>query len=475
MAKFDPRTKYSISQKQFRIREFHEYPEEFVVRPPYQRKNVWSRGKQKALLDSLFRRYYVPRIVLREIRLDEERTVTEVIDGQQRINTAQCFLSDNLRLPSSLEDVHPSLPGAHFSDLPSDIRRFVDRLVYEADVVTGIGNPRDPEHQEIATEIFWRLQQGETLNYMEVAHSRLSSLARNFVVKYADDIRFDYESYRPVDGNPDKHLFFKVVHRRNDRMQHLALLTRFLILEESLAEDNGLTDIKHTDVLDYVNRYQRPNGIGNYEMERMPHAKRVLSNMSAFYDVFKDDPMLDETSGIKELRIEYFIISTYLLLRHLLTHYVFDDAEGELFHSFVLDFHDRWRARREEDNDILIFSDNRQQSAGEIEVRDRIIRQMFFEYAAEEGYKMLTTDERRVFSEAERIRIYRRDEGLCQMCLAERKPEEEARVSWSEYDADHVIPHAKGGRTDVENAQVLCRYHNRQKGAGEQTERGRND
>jgi hypothetical protein len=36
---------------------------------------VWSRKKQQALLDSLFRRYYVPRIVIRQVRLNEERTV----------------------------------------------------------------------------------------------------------------------------------------------------------------------------------------------------------------------------------------------------------------------------------------------------------------------------------------------------------------------------------------------------------------
>jgi hypothetical protein len=404
----------------------------------------------------------VPRIVVREIRLSEKRTVYEVVDGQQRINTAQQFFANELKLPDSLADVDPSLPGATYGELPVEVRKFVDKkLVYTADVVKNIDDPQNPDHQEVATEIFWRLQQGETLNYMEVAHSRLSSLARNFVVKYADDIRFDYEAYRPVDGNPDKHPFFKVIDRKNDRMQHLALLTRLLILEES----NGLADIKHTDVLDYVNRYERADGIGNLAMEDTCHAKRVLRTMSAFYDVFKDDPMLDETNGIKELRIEYFIISVYLLLRHLLRYYVFDDAERDLFHSFVMDFHDRWRARREDDNDVLIFSDNRQQSAGEIEVRDRIIRQIFFEYAAEEGCEMLTKDDRRAFSEAERIRIYRRDEGLCQMCLAEDKPEKEARVSWSEYEADHVIPHAKGGRTDTENAQVLCQYHNRQKAA----------
>jgi 5-methylcytosine-specific restriction endonuclease McrA len=38
-------------------------------------------------------------------------------------------------------------------------------------------------------------------------------------------------------------------------------------------------------------------------------------------------------------------------------------------------------------------------------------------------------------------------------------------VGWREYDADHVIPHSKGGQTSVVNAQLLCRYHNQQKGA----------
>jgi len=463
MPVFNPKTQYEVVRRDFPIRDFHDYKEEFVVRPPYQRKNVWSRRKQQALLDSLFRRYYVPRIVVREVRLDEDRTVNEVIDGQQRINTAQRFLANELPLPRTLEDVDPSLPGACYSDLPSEIRRFVDRFVYIADLAKGIDNPRNPEHQKIATEIFWRLQQGETLTYMEVAHSRLSSLARNFVVKYADDQRFDYETYVPIDCNPDKYPFFGVIGRNNDRMQHLALLTRLLILEEN----GGPTDIKNSDVIDYIAEYERPDGIDNWAMEDMSHAKRVLQHMRAFYDVFKDDPVVKAGGRMRELRTEYFIISTCLLLRHLRTYYVFDDAERELFYRFVIDFHLRWSdERRESDTDIFIFSDNRQQTSGEIQVRDRIIRQAFFEYAAETGHEMLTKDERRAFSEAERIQIYRRDQGLCQMCLAEGKPVKEAQVPWSEYQADHVIPHSRGGATVPENAQVLCRYHNLQKGAG---------
>ena len=461
MPKFDPKTAYDIVPDNFNIKDFHEYAEEFVVRPPYQRKNVWSRKKRQDLLDSLFRRYYVPRIVLREVRLDDDRTVNEVIDGQQRIDTVQRFYANDLPLPRSLQDLNPELPGKRYAELPSDVRRFVDRLAYQADVVKGIGDPKNPAHQNVATTIFWRLQQGESLNFMEEAHSMLASLVRNFVVKYADDQRFDYQAYKPIEGNPDKHPFFTLLFRKNDRMQHLALLTRFLRIEQA----NKIVDIKNSDVVQFIKDTETNDGIGNFSLENEPYAKRTLQNLNLFYAIFKNDPMVQDGSPLRELSVEYFIISVYLLLRHLRAYYVFGQEERELFRKFVISYHQRWKAAKQTDNDILLFTTNRQQSTAETEARDRLLRQAFFQFAAEHEHNMLTKDERRAFSEAERIAIYRRNDGLCQVCLAEGKPEKEARVPWSEFDADHVIPHAKGGRTDIENAQVLCRYHNQHKGA----------
>jgi hypothetical protein len=460
---FNPRTAYDVGFDTIVIKDLADYKEEYVVRPPYQRKSVWSRKKQQALLDSLFRRYYFPRIVIRMVRLDEDRTVKEVIDGQQRITAAQDFFADELALPDTLKDVYPSLPGKTYSKLPADVRKFVDKeLKYNADIVKGIENPRNPQHQEVASGIFWCLQQGETLTYMEIAHARLSSLSRNFVAKYADDITFDYEKYTPVDSNKDKHKFFTVIDRGNDRLQHLAILTRLLILEEA----NGPSNIQDSDVMEYIDKYQVADGIGNLSFEKLVQAKAVLHNLNVLYDVFKDDPMSDESNGaVKELRIEYFIISVYLLLRHLATHYVWGQAEKQIFRDFVIAFHQRWKKKSEDDRDVMTFSDSRQQTSNEVETRHRIIRQLFFEFAKKDGLKIIGKDSKRAFSEADRIFVYRRDNGLCQACVKEGKPDPDCRVSWSEYEADHVLPHSKGGQTEIENAQLLCRTHNRKLGA----------
>lgn len=119
----------------------------------------------------------------------------------------------------------------------------------------------------------------------------------------------------------------------------------------------------------------------------------------------------------------------------------------------------------QDDNTLLVFSDHRQQTEADIEIRHLILRQPFFEHASLRKHEMLTKDSRRAFNEAERIAIYRRDGGLCHVCIGEGKKKSEAHVLWSKYDADHVIPHSKGGSTTLANGRVTCRFHNRSKGA----------
>lgn len=156
---FNPKSEYTIVSTEISIKDFFDYKEDYVTRPPYQRKSVWSKVKKQSLMDSLFRRYYIPKLVVREVRLSDNQTVNEIIDGQQRITTVQEYFNNKYPLPQTLSDVDRKLPGSYYKDLDTDIRKFIDKsLKYQADVIKNIDEPHDVNHQIIATEIFWRLQ-----------------------------------------------------------------------------------------------------------------------------------------------------------------------------------------------------------------------------------------------------------------------------------------------------------------------------
>ena len=57
-------------------------------------------------------------------------------------------------------------------------------------------------------------------------------------------------------------------------------------------------------------------------------------------------------------------------------------------------------------------------------------------------------DSKRNFDESQRQVIYRKDKGICQICGKE--------CDWNDWEADHIVPWSKGGKTEIENGQVLC-------------------
>jgi len=411
------------------------------------------------LLDSICKQYYIPRIVLRHVQVSKTEARLEVIDGQQRINTINMFYDGEFSLPETLSNIDPNivLVNKTYSELEVKQREWFDKTLFlDADIIMNIEDPQNSDHLRKAAEIFWRLQQGQPLTFMETLHSRLYSGVRNFLAKYADDISYDFTHYEFLDSNPDQHPFFRrILDMYNDRMQHLAVLARMLLIETA----DGPTDLRNETIEAFVERFPI-HGLTDISFENTSEARSCIHALNVLYEIFKDDPMIDEQNGVKELRREYFVISVYLLLRHLANYYVFTKKEYSIFKDFVVQFHERWLERKATDHDMATFREYRQQDKDSVEIRDAIIRDAFFKRSG----KLLLKDGKRFFDEAERISIYRKANGICEMCRDEGKSEVEATVSWKDYEAHHILPWILGGETKIERGQVLCQRHNLQLG-----------
>ncbi|MGN0188084.1 MAG: HNH endonuclease family protein [Candidatus Cryptobacteroides sp.] len=67
----------------------------------------------------------------------------------------------------------------------------------------------------------------------------------------------------------------------------------------------------------------------------------------------------------------------------------------------------------------------------------------------------------RAFDDAVKREVYERQGGICPHCVKERR--EKTQWDISEMEADHISPWAEGGKTVVDNCQMLCLEHNRRK------------
>ncbi len=108
-------------QKEIRF-DTRDFPVETIVArfkqdlffiPPYQREFIWNERQQSQFIESVIMGLPIPMMFLAE---DEEGSF-EIVDGTQRIQSLEAFLSDDLEL-EGLKKLD-TLNGFRFRDLPS--------------------------------------------------------------------------------------------------------------------------------------------------------------------------------------------------------------------------------------------------------------------------------------------------------------------------------------------------------------------
>jgi hypothetical protein len=133
-----------------------------ILKPPYQRKPVWTTKQQAYLIDTILEGYIIPEIYMHRVTDADGNTIYNVVDGQQRIRSILNFLNDKLPLS---ENFTPDYTDYTFSDLPESQKRKIYNYTFYVREIT------DATEEEVRN-LFKRMNRYViSLNPQELRHA----------------------------------------------------------------------------------------------------------------------------------------------------------------------------------------------------------------------------------------------------------------------------------------------------------------
>lgn len=401
-----------INKKPWPLSTAYKLRDRIDTNPDYQRPAVWTKSQKQLLIESILREYDIPKLYWREVSVKPDKY--EVVDGQQRLRAIWEFMDGGYALPKDLDQIDGhEVAGKRYDELDSDMMILFDQYCLDVAVIT------EAEEDEVR-EMFLRLQNGTTLKAQEKRNARPGKM-RDFVCSVS------------------KHPYFSSVNFENTRFTYDHIAAQMCCL--SMAKE--ICNIKDRD----LNMMYEANK--DFD-EKSLVARRVLRILNFLHDVFPE--------RAPELK-RYNVISLYLMVNSLIDNYALAGHEQEIRNWFI-GFEsrraaDKLKEAEEQDPKLVVYHEKTAHSTDafdSLEFRNKFLVDDLFSHVPGISQK----DDKREFDEAQRVVIYRRDGGKCKSCGCE--------CAWNEWHADHIIPWSKGGKTSVENGQLLCAECNLSKG-----------
>jgi hypothetical protein len=385
------------------------------TQPDYQRPAVWSTSQKRLLVDTILRKYDIPKMYWRKTGKSPDSY--EVVDGQQRLRAIWEFMDDSYNLGKDADPIDGfDLRNLKYSTLPLELRDVFDQ--YNLDIMIML----DTDEEEVR-EMFLRLQNGSTLKAQE-RRNAMSGAMRDFIKQIAT------------------HNFFKSCRHENFRYTYDLIAAQITKIELSGQSCN----IKNADINKMYNENKDFDANGT-------KAKKIIKVLDYLYKCFPQ----------KTPELEWYsVISLYMIISNLLEKYVLISIEDKIAQWFI-DF-ESYRKEEEKkdtencDPEILSYKDltgHSTDSSESLKLRYEYLLRRLLEYIPDLQLK----DNNRLFTHEQRLAIYRRDNGVCQL----RIKCDGKRCEWENWEADHKIPWSKGGFTTVDNGQVACPECNKAK------------
>jgi len=384
------------------------------LNPTYQREAVWTKSQKQLLMDSLFREIDIPKFYFRECNVGSYEY--EVVDGQQRLRSIFEYIENEYKLPRDADPVAGhKLASSEFKDLHTDLQMLFQNV--QLDVVEMNSAYTDDDIEEI----FLRLQNGTPLNAPEKRRA-IKGTMRDVVADLAEHKVFEHAAFQ------DRRYAYEDAIAK---VMHLMLAS-------------GITDIRPASI---AKTYKNNSSIST--SDKVPGRLKGSLNFMAKAFKGKQSPQLKKFS----------VITLSYLTAEMLEEFDLSQHAAE-YADCYLDFEAR-RVKNEElpedqqDSALAAYTD----AARSDSIQDMQYRHDYLKREFVAGIPDLTLkDPTRDFTNEQRMAIYRLTGGQCVMCPPGTV------VDDTDFHADHVVPHSKGGKTQVANGQVLCATHNLQKG-----------
>jgi len=405
-----------ISKKPWPILSVCGIKKRIDTNPDFQRPAVWSRSQKQLLIDTILRGYDIPKLYWRKIGSNPDKY--DVVDGQQRLRSI--FEYQNGEFPLSkdcdpIDDIDPS--KMKYADLPDDLRLKFDTYSLDVIVLSATG-------EDEVREMFLRLQNGTTLKAQE-RRNAMSGSMRTFVKQLA------------------LHPFFKNCGFSDSRFTYDHVAAQLTAVELN----GGPCNVKNSNL----------NTMYEKEVEFDPtsaKAKKIKRVLDFLLEAFPEKtPELER----------YSVMSLYSLVSHCMEKYVMQSRPNDLANWFIA--FEAKRATEEElpedqrDPEFLSYKERTSHSTDaqdSLEWRQDFLLRKFFEQVPDIQPK----DNQRLFSHEQRLAIFRKDHQICRV----RMKCEGVKCEWDAWEADHIKPWSKGGKTTVANGQVACLPCNSSKG-----------
>jgi hypothetical protein len=406
-----------ISKKPWPILSVCGFSNRIDTNPDFQRPAVWSLGQKQLLIDTILRGYDIPKLYWRKTSKSPEKY--EVVDGQQRLRAIFEFHAGEFNLARDADDIDGIVVAKmHYADLPEDLRLGFDN--YALDIIV-LSNTSEDE----VREMFLRLQNGTTLKAQEKRNAMPGKM-RAFIKDLS------------------QHPFFTRCGFANTRFTYDSMAAQMTAIELN----GGPCHVRNSN-LNVMYESQTDFDSAGAKARKI---RRVLEFLAQVF-----------TEKTPELK-PYSVISIYALVSHCLEKYVMQGRQDAL-REWFLEF-EATRAAQEElpadeaDREFLAYKERTSHSTDaqdSILWRHDFLLRRFFEAVPDIEPK----DSQRLFSHEQRLAIYRRDGGICQL----RLKCDGSKCEWDAWEADHKIAWSQGGKTTVENGQVTCSACNSSKGA----------